>query len=169
METRNEVVLVDQNDQVTGTAPKMEAHIKGLLHRAFSVWITNSKGEILLQQRAWDKYHSPGLWSNSCCSHPQPGEAIEDSARKRLFEEMRIDSRLDFAGKFYYKVDFDEELAEHEIDYVFTGLYDGPVNPDPEEVADYKWIDRDELLEELKENPQHFTYWFPKVLDLVYN
>lgn len=169
METRNEVVLVDQNDQVTGTAPKMEAHIKGLLHRAFSVWITNSKGEILLQQRAWDKYHSPGLWSNSCCSHPQPGEAIEDSARKRLFEEMRIDSRLDFVGKFYYKVDFDEELAEHEIDYVFTGLYDGPVNPDPEEVADYKWIDRDELLEELKENPQHFTYWFPKVLDLVYN
>lgn len=164
---RDEVILVDQHDRVTGKASKKEAHKKGLLHRAFSVWITNSQGEILLQQRAQNKYHSPGLWSNSCCSHPQPGEETLESAKQRLFEEMRIDSHLDYAGKFYYKVQFETDLAEHEIDHVFTGVYDGPVDPNPNEVADFKWVRPANLIEELEANPQQFTFWFPKVMKMV--
>lgn len=164
---RNEVILVNGEDEIIGAAPKLEAHRKGLLHRAFSILISNSGGEILLQQRAHHKYHSAGLWSNTCCSHPQPGEDIQQSARARLYEEMRFDCPLQLIGKFHYKALLDNELTENEIDYVFAGQYNGPVNPDEEEAAGYRWASPDQVLAQLQAEPQVFTYWFPEVLRLA--
>lgn len=164
---RNEVVLVNDNDEITGHAPKLEAHVKGLLHRAFSVVIYNSKGEILLQQRAFGKYHSAGLWSNTCCSHPQPGEHIRESAGQRLYEEMSFRAPLEYAGKFQYKVALENDMTEHEIDYVFKGYYDGEVTPNPDEVAQYKWVSPEYLLNELETAPHRYTYWLPLVLKMV--
>ncbi len=164
---RNKVVLVNNDDEITGSAPKLEAHHTGLLHRAFSVVIYNSKGEILLQQRALEKYHSAGLWSNTCCSHPQPGENIQDSAEQRLYEEMSFRAQLKYAGKFQYRVSLENNMVENEIDYVFTGHYDGPVSPDPDEVAQYKWVSPDLLLRELEAAPHLYTYWLPLVLKMI--
>lgn len=164
---RNEVVLVNTADVITGSAPKLEAHRAGLLHRAFSIVIYNSKREILLQQRAPGKYHSAGLWSNTCCSHPQPGEDIKESAGRRLYEEMSFHAPLTYTGKFHYCVKLENDLTENEIDYVFTGRYDGPVLPDPGEVAAYKWISPGLLSEELSTAPQFYTYWLPLVLKMI--
>ncbi len=164
---RNEVVLVNDNDEITGYAPKLEAHLKGLLHRAFSVVIYNSKGEILLQQRAFGKYHSAGLWSNTCCSHPQPGENIRESAGQRLYEEMSFRAPLEYVGKFHYRVELENDMTENEIDYVFRGYYNGEVNPDPDEVAQYKWVSPGQLLSELETAPHLYTYWLPMVLNTM--
>ncbi len=164
---RDEVVLVNTADEITGSAPKLEAHRTGLLHRAFSVIIFNSEGEILLQQRAPGKYHSAGLWSNTCCSHPQPGENIKDSAEQRLFEEMSFRAKLEYVDKFYYRAELENNMTEHEIDYVFTGRYDGLVDPDPAEIAAYKWISPGQLLSELETAPHLYTYWLPLVLKMI--
>ena len=154
------VILVDKSDTQTGTQEKMAAHQQGNLHRAFSVFIFNSKGEMLLQQRAKDKYHSGGLWTNACCSHPRPGEETKDAAHRRLMEEMGFDCKLEKAFHFIYKTEFDFGLTEHELDHVFIGQYEGPIALNPDEVEDYKWIDVEELKKEMLNKPEIFTSWF---------
>lgn len=164
---RNNLILVNPSDEIIGTAEKLAAHREGLLHRAFSVVLFNQAGEILLQQRAQGKYHSAGLWTNTCCSHPQPGDDMIVSAGERLFEEMGIRTTLHYAGKFHYTAALDGGLTENEIDYVFTGVYDGDAAPSPEEVDDWKWIASDDLLTAIHNRPEAFTYWLPKVLELA--
>ena len=132
-----EVILVDENDVQTGTMEKMEAHRQGLLHRAFSIFIFNSNGEFLLQQRAPGKYHNGNLWTNTCCSHPLPGENILEAANRRLSEEMGFTTKLSPAFTFIYNAKFDNGLTEHEFDHVFTGIYDGEIKIDAAEVNDY--------------------------------
>ncbi len=160
----NEVILVDQNDQVIGQMGKLEAHQKGVLHRAFSILLFNDAGEMLLQQRAYDKYHSGGLWTNACCSHPHPNEAVENAANRRLKEEMGIEAALDFTFKFIYKAQLDHGLIEHELDHVFIGKYDGEPDLNKEEACDWKWMSLSELKEDVSDNPQSYTVWFSEIL-----
>jgi isopentenyl-diphosphate delta-isomerase len=164
-----QVILVDKNDTSTGTMEKMEAHRQAILHRAFSVFIFNSKGEMLLQQRAPGKYHSGGLWTNSCCSHPRPGEDTLQAASRRLREEMGFETPLKKVFDFVYKTNFENGLSEHEFDHVFVGQYDGKVNPDSAEVNNYAYRPMKSIAELLQTNPELFTAWFriafPKVLE----
>lgn len=155
-----QVILVDELDNEVGTMEKMEAHRKAALHRAFSVCIFNTKGELLLQQRAPGKYHSPGLWTNTCCSHPRPGEGITEAGTRRLQEEMGFTVALQPQFSFIYKTGFPNGLFEHELDHVLAGVYDGPVQPDPAEVAGYAHWSLDEIAARLQEHPTHFTAWF---------
>jgi isopentenyl-diphosphate delta-isomerase len=165
------VILVDENDNEIGIEEKMKAHEDAKLHRAFSIFIFNSKGEMLLQQRACDKYHSGCLWTNATCSHPRPGEKVEQAAHRRLQEEMGFDTDLKKEFHFIYKAKFDHGLTEHELDHVFIGQYDGPINLNSDEADDYKWIDLATLQKDMKENPNDYTVWFKiafkKVLNLV--
>lgn len=161
------VILVTPDDQPLGAEEKLKAHLEGKLHRAFSVFIFNSQGEMLLQRRALHKYHSPGLWSNACCSHPRPGEDSEAAAHRRMKEEMGFDCHIERAFQFTYKAEFDNGLTENELDHVFIGEYNGVVQPNPEEVAEYRWIDADSLKKDVQENPEQYTYWFCVVLDKV--
>lgn len=165
------VILVNEQDESIGSMEKMEAHEKGLLHRAFSVFIFNSKGEMLLQQRAETKYHSAGLWTNACCSHPAPGEGINEAAHRRLKEEMGFDTALSKAFDFTYKTSFDNGLTEHEYDHVFTGTYDGAVHPDDAEVKDHCFISMETIKEKIETEPEYFTSWFkiafPKLEDYL--
>lgn len=154
------VILVNEQDEPVGTMEKLEAHQKGLLHRAFSVFITNSKGELLLQQRALDKYHSGGLWTNTCCSHPLPDEDILTAAHRRLMEEMGFDCDLEEVFSFTYRAEFDNGLTEHEFDHVLIGRYDGSVQPDSSEVMSYKFASPDEVRHLLLTAPETFTHWF---------
>lgn len=160
-----QVILVDENDNQVGTMEKLEAHHKGVLHRAFSILIFNSNGEMLLQKRAGSKYHSGGLWTNTCCSHPKPGESIEQTTRERLKFEMGIELETEFSYKFLYKVKLDKDLIEHELDYVFLGTFDGIPNVNPNEVEDWKYINMQDLKEDLRLNPQHYTEWFRIIMD----
>ena len=160
-----EVILVDENDNEIGLMEKMEAHEKALLHRAFSVFVFNKKGELLLQQRAIHKYHSGGLWTNTCCSHPRKGEEVIQSAHRRLMEEMGFDCELELKHKFIYKAPFTNGLTEHELDYIFTGEFETSPNPNAEEVASYRWISMDDLQKEIIEHPENFTVWFRIILD----
>jgi isopentenyl-diphosphate delta-isomerase len=164
-----EVILVDVNDHEIGRMEKLEAHRKGLLHRALSVFIFNSKHELLLQQRALHKYHSGGLWTNTCCSHPRAGEQVSDAANRRLKEEMGMQATLTCAGHFIYKTELEHGLIEHELDYVFFGN----TNTDPiinkDEAAAFRWVSIPELKREIQESPQHFTYWFPIALNKFFN
>lgn len=137
---------------------KMEAHQKGVLHRAFSVLI-HQNGKILLQQRSLNKYHSSGLWSNTCCSHPRPGETLANAGNRRLKEEMGIDCAVTPYFHFIYKAQLDGGLIEHELDYVLFGSYDGAIHPNPDEVMDYKWIHWNELVEDITEHPERYTAW----------
>lgn len=155
-----EVVLVDSNDTPIGQMEKLEAHQKGLLHRAFSVFVFNDQNELLLQRRALDKYHSGGLWTNTCCSHPVPNESLELCGERRLVEEMGFSTPLKRLFAFEYRVNLDNELIEHEYDYVLTGVYNGVIEPNTEEVMDYRWISRSKLDEELSAHPELFTSWF---------
>lgn len=155
-----EVVLVNEADEQLGLMEKMEAHEKGLLHRAFSVFIFNSRGKMLLQQRALSKYHSGGLWTNACCSHPFPGENTQVAAMRRLKEELGFTSALHKIFDFTYRSEFANGLIEHEFDHVFLGYYDGPVSPNPDEVEDYAFKDMEWIKQELHRNPAHFTSWF---------
>jgi isopentenyl-diphosphate delta-isomerase len=155
-----EVILVDENDNVIGSMEKMEAHLKGVMHRAFSVFIFNSSGEMLLQQRATGKYHSAGLWSNACCSHPYPGEDIEMAAQRRLNEEMGFKTSLEKLFDFVYKASFGNELTENEFDHVFVGRYEGKININPREVNDYSFKSVKAIKQELKEKPETYTAWF---------
>lgn len=154
------VILVDEQDQPTGTMEKMEAHRQGLLHRAFSVFILNEHQEMLLQQRAIHKYHSGGLWTNACCSHPMPGEQVEAAAHRRLGEELGIDCYLTPLFSFSYRTEFDNGLTEHEFDHVLLGHYSGPVKPNPEEVAGYRYVSFAEIDQLLENTPHVFTTWF---------
>lgn len=160
-----QVILVDKNDQATGTMEKMEAHRKGELHRAFSVVVFNSKGEMLLQKRAKGKYHSGGLWTNACCSHPMPGEKIEDASRRRLKEEMGIDVQPEFIFKFIYKANLDQELIEHEYDHVFRGTFDGEPQINKNEVEDWKFVSMSWLKKDILLHPENYTYWFRLLVD----
>lgn len=155
-----QVILVNTKDEATGTMAKMEVHEKGLLHRAFSVFIFNKKGEMLLQQRAMNKYHSAGLWTNACCSHPEPGEDIVAAAERRLKEEMGFETPLKKVFDFIYKADFDNGLKEHEFDHVLTGEYDGPVPFNHDEVKDISYRSIDSIRQSLETQPEKYTAWF---------
>jgi isopentenyl-diphosphate Delta-isomerase len=154
------VILVDEQDNETGLMEKMEAHEKAVLHRAFSVFIFNSAGEMLLQQRATVKYHSGGLWTNACCSHPLPGEATDAAAQRRLYEELGFNTPLQKAFDFIYKAAFDNGLTEYEFDHVFTGIYDGPVTPCTAEVQDYCFKTMDDIKLSIASHPHKYTEWF---------
>jgi len=154
------ILTVDEKDRETGYMEKMEVHKKGVLHRAFSVLIFNSKGEVLLQKRAEIKYHSPGLWTNSCCSHQREGENLNDAVSRRLKEELGIVCECKEVFKFKYRVEFDNGLIEHEIDHVFIGQYDGNISPNQDEIEEIRWVPLDKLNKEMSENPEDFTYWF---------
>ena len=156
----HDIILVNEQDEQTGTAEKMDAHYKALLHRAFSVFIFNSRGEMLLQQRALSKYHSGGLWTNACCSHPRPGEQTADAASRRLFEEMGFHTPLSKVFNFTYKASFENGLTEHEFDHVFTGTYDGFIKPDSSEVSNYCFKSMDDIEASLQTHASHFTPWF---------
>jgi isopentenyl-diphosphate delta-isomerase len=162
-----EVILVDENDRETGTEEKLKAHREGRLHRAFSVFVFNSRGEIMLQQRASQKYHSPGLWTNTCCSHPAPGEQTEEAAHRRLVEEMGFDCELKKQGQFIYKVKFDNGLYEHELDHVFAGHYEGEPLVNPMEVQSWKWIEPFQLKKEMEAHPEMYTYWLKMALEKI--
>lgn len=162
------VILVDRNDKEIGTEEKIKAHENGgKLHRAFSIFVFNSKGELLLQMRAKTKYHSAGLWTNTCCSHPRPSEPLKDAAHRRLKEEMGFDCDLDETFSFVYKANFDNNLTEWEYDHVFVGIFDGNVIPNPEEVEEIKWISPNDLKDDVKKNPQNYTEWFKISIDKV--
>ena len=148
------------NDLEVGTMEKMEAHQKAILHRAFSVFLFNDQGKMLLQQRAFSKYHSAGLWTNTCCSHPKPGESLVKAVHRRLKEEMGIEAHVEKAFDFIYKADLPNELFEHEFDHVFIGRYQGPVLPNQLEVASYLYLSIDEVQLNLQHNPDEYTIWF---------
>lgn len=154
------VVLVNKNNQPLGTMEKMEAHEKGALHRAFSVFIFNSEGQMLLQKRADEKYHSPGLWTNTVCSHPRSGEDIYDAAHRRLMEEMGFDCEIENIFSFIYKADVGDGLTEHEFDHVFIGTCDLTPNPNPEEVGDWKYVWPGELYADIENHSEDYTVWF---------
>lgn len=155
-----EVIIVNELDEPVGTMEKMEAHEKAILHRAFSVFIFNSKGQMLLQQRALKKYHSGGLWTNACCSHPLPGEETIAAAKRRLHEELGFTTGLKKAFHFTYKAPFDNGLTEYEYDHVFTGKFEGAIHPDAEEVSDYCYLTMDEIEQSLQSHPRKYTAWF---------
>lgn len=156
----SQVILVNEADESIGTMDKLQAHREGLLHRAFSVFVFNNNGDMLLQQRALDKYHSGGLWTNTCCSHPLPGEETRDAAHRRLKEEMGFDTSLQKAFHFTYKTVFDNGLTEHEIDHVYTGTYESAINPDPEEVNNYAYFSMEAIRHSIHNEPHLYTSWF---------
>lgn len=158
------VILVDDNDCEIGMMEKLQAHQEGALHRAFSILIINSKGELLLQQRAIGKYHSEGLWTNACCSHPKPGESIEMAAERRLIEELGINTQLIPSFQFKYYVNLDNQLIEHEYDHVLFGTYSGKMNPNPTEVMNTKWLSLQQIQEQMITLPHHFTFWFKEII-----
>ena len=166
------VILVDENDAPIGQQEKLKAHEQAQCHRAFSVFIyrmnAQNEIEILLQQRHLEKYHCGGLWTNTCCGHPRPGEATLDAASRRLFEEMGIHSQLKEVGAFHYIAPFDNGLTENEIDHVFMGKMENEqIIPHPTEIHDYRWITLNNLKTELSENPQLFTPWLQQALNIV--
>lgn len=155
-----EVVLVNERDEQVGIMEKMEAHEKALLHRAFSICVFNNNNELLLQQRAQEKYHSGGLWTNTCCSHPRPGEALLAAGHRRLLEEMGFDCELFPAFHFVYHAKLDKGLTEHELDHVIIGKYNGEPLPNPDEVMNYKWMSLENIADDMKANPLDYTEWF---------
>lgn len=162
-----DVILVNEKDEAIGTMEKMEAHRKGVLHRAFSVFIINDAGELLLQRRALEKYHSAGLWTNACCSHQFPGETTVAAAHRRLQEEMGFDCELHEIFAFTYKSEFDNGLTEHEFDHVLLGVYNGNISPNAAEVCDYRYLPAQRILELIKNEPDTFTIWFHRALPMV--
>jgi isopentenyl-diphosphate delta-isomerase len=156
----DQLILVDEQDNPVGTCEKMEAHRLGLLHRAFSVFIFDAQGRMLLQQRALSKYHSGGLWTNACCSHPFPGEDNLTAASRRLQEELGFTTSLNKAFDFYYRSEFDNGLTEHEFDHVFVGQYEGALEVNPQEVMDYCFLSLEEIQNQLETRPDRYTEWF---------
>lgn len=163
------VVLVDENDEQVGLMPKMEAHEKALLHRAFSVFTFNKKGELLLQQRAAHKYHSPLLWTNTCCSHQREGENNIEAGKRRLQEEMGFSTELKEVFSFIYKAPFDNGLTEHELDHVMIGYFDGEPNINKDEVESYKWMLLEDVKKDIENNPDIYTAWFKIIFKESYN
>ncbi|SFG80698.1 isopentenyl-diphosphate Delta-isomerase [Pedobacter insulae] len=164
---RSKVVLVDENDQAIGVMNKLEAHEKGMLHRAFSVFIFNEKGEMLIHQRARDKYHGSGLWTNACCSHPQWDEDVKGGAQERLFYEMGIACDLSYKFSFSYKIPVENELIEHEFDHVFLGTTNKNPTINLNEVMDYQWINPTELQRDIILSPNKYTFWFKEILPIL--
>jgi len=156
----HDVVLVDAQDRAVGSGEKLDVHRRGALHRAFSIFLFNARGEQLLQRRAHRKYHSGGLWTNACCGHPRPGEATAAAAARRLGEELGIEVTLSEAFAFTYRAELEHGLVEHEYDHVFLGRFDGEPRPDPTEVEAWRWLAADALRGELAAQPQGFTAWF---------
>ncbi len=167
-----QVILVDENDNEVGVAEKMQAHQEGVLHRAFSIFIINKNGEMLLQQRAEKKYHSGGLWTNACCSHPAPGEETIAAAKRRLNEELGFEVPVRKIFDFIYKAEFDNGLTEYEFDHVFVGEYDGYINYNTDEVMNICYKSIGEIKESLLTHPQKYTAWFhlafPKIEQWYY-
>lgn len=158
------IALVNQDDAITGYADKMEVHVKGLLHRAFSIIIFNSKNQMLIHRRADEKYHSPGLWTNACCSHLLEGASMDDVIYERLMHEMGINCKLERKFTFHYRVGFDHGLIENEIDHVYFGFFDGDPKPNSSEVSEWKWIYMEDLYDDIHKNPKNYTYWFKHIL-----
>ena len=159
------VILVDEQDNQLGLMPKMEAHEKAVLHRAFSVFIFNSDGDLMLQQRAAHKYHSPLLWTNTCCSHQRDGESNIEAGKRRLLEEMGFSTELNEVFSFIYKAPFDNGLTEHELDHILVGHYDGAPHINPDEVAGWKWISMEDLKKDIDQNPDLYTVWFKIIFE----
>lgn len=163
------VILVNRNDEQIGLMPKLEAHEKAVLHRAFSVFVLNSKNEVMLQQRASQKYHSPLLWTNTCCSHQRDGETNIQAGSRRLFEEMGFNTELKELFHFIYKAPFDNGLTEHELDHVMIGYFDGAPNINQEEVEDWKWMKIEDVKSNMEMNPDLYTVWFKIIFDEFYH
>ena len=159
-----QVVLVSEKDEILGVMDKMQAHENGILHRAFSVFLFNDKGEMLLQKRAADKYHSPNQWTNAVCSHPRMGETYMEAAQRRLKEELGIETPITYRFNFLYKADVGQNLWDHELDHVFTGNFEGEFKLNEDEVSEVRYISIDELDKEMSANPENFTEWFKIIL-----
>ena len=161
------VILVDEMDSGLGTMEKMKAHRKGVLHRAFSAFVFNSKGELLLQQRAHSIYHSGGLWTNTCCSHPRLGETVEKAAERRLVEEMGMTCTFNSHFSFVYRASLDSDLVEHELDHVLFGYSDQIPSPNPSEVVSWRYQSLDSIQEDIHSDESQFTEWFKICFDRV--
>jgi isopentenyl-diphosphate delta-isomerase len=166
--TEEMVILVNEKDEKIGLMPKQEAHEKALLHRAFSVFIFNDKEELMLQQRAFDKYHSPGLWTNTCCSHQRDGESNIEAGKRRLMEEMGFVTELKETISFIYKAPFDNGLTEHEYDHILVGHFNGTPQLNPAEVANWKWMAVSDVKKDITLNPTTYTEWFKIIFDKYY-
>lgn len=171
MENKKEerVVLVNEKDQEVGTMPKMEAHEKAVLHRAFSVFIMNDKGETMLQRRAAHKYHSPSLWTNTCCSHQRKGETSIEAGKRRLKEEMGFSAELEELFWFIYKAPFDNGLTEHELDHVLIGSYEGDPEINEDEVSQWKWMFPEDIKQDIFDFPENYTVWFKIIFEKFYD
>lgn len=165
--TNLDVILVDETDTEIGVMEKLEAHQKGALHRAFSIFLFNDQNQMLIHKRALNKYHSAGLWTNTCCSHPIPNEDLFTGLKRRLNEELNIvyEHQLDKAYQFIYKTELENNLIEHELDYVFVGRYNSSISPNHEEVMDWKYVDINSLYSDIKGNPNKYTFWFKEILN----
>ncbi|MFD1095300.1 isopentenyl-diphosphate Delta-isomerase [Salegentibacter chungangensis] len=166
---KEKVILVNEKDEQIGLMEKIEAHEKALLHRAFSVFVFNKKGELMIQQRALSKYHSPGLWTNTCCSHQREGESNVAAGKRRLMEEMGFTTDLKDTISFIYKAPFDNGLTEHEYDHILVGDYEADPDPNPEEVAAWKWMSLEDIKQDMKDNPSVYTEWFKIIFDKYYS
>ena len=158
------LILVDEKDNFQGYMGKEEAHIKGIKHRAFSIFVFNYKKELLLQQRALHKYHTPGLWANTCCSHPRYGETTDSAVHRRLPEEMGFDCELTHIYEMSYEVKFDNCIIENEYDHVYIGRYEKDPEVNPEEVQSFRWISLPDLMAEMEDEPEKYTFWFKKIM-----
>lgn len=163
------VILVDKNDTQIGLMSKLDAHKKGILHRAFSVFVLNNNNEIMLQKRAYNKYHSGGLWTNTCCSHQREGENTIEAGKRRLLEEMGFETELKILTSFIYKVEFENGLTEHELDYLLIGKYLKSPVINKQEVADWKWMKVELIADDIKLNPNNYTSWFKIIFDKFQN
>ena len=166
--TEEQVILVNEKDEQIGLMPKQEAHEKALLHRAFSVFVFNEANELMLQQRAHEKYHSPGLWTNTCCSHQRDGEGTLEAGKRRLFEEMGFTTDLTETTSFIYRAPFDNGLTEYEYDHVLVGNFNENPSINKEEVVSWKWMHLEDIKEDIKNNPQIYTAWFKIIFDKFY-
>lgn len=169
MITQEQVILVNENDEPIGSMEKIEAHEKALLHRAFSVFILNDKNEVMLQQRAASKYHSPLLWTNTCCSHQRAGEINIDAGKRRLQEEMGFQVDLKELFSFIYKAPFDNGLTEHELDHVMVGYSNQDPNINREEVEAWKWMSLEAIKQDMKDHPESYTAWFKIIFEKFYH
>ena len=163
------VIIVDKNDNQIGLMPKLDAHKKGILHRAFSVFVLNNNNEIMLQKRAYNKYHSGGLWTNTCCSHQREGENSIEAGKRRLLEEMGFETELKIITSFIYKVEFENGLTEHELDYLLIGKFFKSPVINKQEVADWKWMKIELIADDIKLNPNNYTSWFKIIFDKFQN
>jgi isopentenyl-diphosphate delta-isomerase len=168
MKIEEQVILVNEKDEQIGLMPKLEAHEKAILHRAFSVFVFNDSNQLMLQQRALEKYHSPGLWTNTCCSHQRNGESNVEAGKRRLFEEMGFVTDLKETTSFIYKAPFDNGLTEHEYDHVLVGKFNGNPKINNKEVASWKWMSLDDTKKDIKLNPDNYTAWFKIIFDKFY-